>query len=53
MSFFAVFNLGSARLLTKVADGSAKNYLKKLVLKAVLETNITNFTKDTIKVLEP
>ena len=36
-----------------MADGSAKNYLKTLVLKAVLETNISGFTKDTIKVLEP
>ncbi|MGH1518502.1 hypothetical protein [Chryseobacterium sp. JK1] len=47
------FYIGAARLLTKIADGSAKNYLKTLVLKATLETNITNFTKNTIKVVEP
>ena len=49
MAFYA----GAARLLTKLADGSAKTYLKTLVLKAILETNISNFQKNTIKVLEP
>ncbi|MDE5492138.1 ADP-ribosyltransferase [Elizabethkingia meningoseptica] len=47
------FYIGAARLLTKIADGSIKNYIKTLVLKAVLETNISNFQKNTIKVLEP
>ncbi|WP_429935760.1 hypothetical protein [Chryseobacterium sp. MIQD13] len=47
------FYMGAAKLLTKIADGSVKNYLKTLVLKAVLETNISNFQKNTIKVLEP
>ena len=47
------FYIGAARLLTKIADGSAKTYLKTLILKAVLETNITNFQKNTLKVLEP
>jgi len=49
MAFYA----GAARLLTKLADGSAKTYLKTLVLKAILETNISNFQRNTIKVLEP
>ncbi len=47
------FYSGAAKLIAKMADGSAKNYLKTLVLKATLETNITNFQKNTIKVLEP
>ncbi|MDR2237385.1 MAG: hypothetical protein LBE92_14785 [Chryseobacterium sp.] len=47
------FYIGAAKLLVKIGDGSAKNYLKTLVLKAALETNISNFTKDTIKVVEP
>lgn len=47
------FYTGAAKLIAKMADGSAKNYLKTLVLKAALETNITNFQRNTIKVLEP
>ncbi|PRB03073.1 hypothetical protein CQ046_10990 [Chryseobacterium sp. MYb7] len=47
------FYSGAAKLIAKMADGSAKNYLKTLVLKAVLETNISNFQRNTIKVLEP
>ncbi|MDR6921415.1 hypothetical protein [Chryseobacterium sp. 2987] len=47
------FYIGAAKLLAKIGDGSARNYLKTLVLKAALETNISNFTKDTIKVAEP
>ncbi|RLJ31405.1 hypothetical protein CLU97_0823 [Chryseobacterium sp. 7] len=47
------FYSGAAKLIAKMADGSAKNYLKTLVLKAVLETNISNFQKNTIKVVEP
>ena len=46
------FYAGAARLLTKLADGSAKTYHKTLVLKAILETNISNFQKNTIKILE-
>ena len=46
------FYAGAARLLTKLADGSAKTYLKTLVLKAILETNISNFQRNTIKILE-
>ncbi|SFN64397.1 Papain fold toxin 1, glutamine deamidase [Chryseobacterium oleae] len=45
------FYLGAARLLTKIAEGEVKNYLKSLVIKVVLETNITNFTEDSIKLL--
>ena len=47
------FYNGAAKMIAKMADGSAKNYLKTLVLKAVLETNISNFQKNTIKVVEP
>lgn len=47
------FYTGAAKLIAKMADGSAKNYLKTLVLKAVLETNISNFQRNTIKVIEP
>ncbi len=47
------FYAGAAKLIAKMGDGSAKNYLKTLVLKAVLETNISNFQRNTIKVLEP
>jgi len=47
------FYIGAAKLLTKLADGSAKNYLKSLVIKAILETNISDFQKNTLKVLEP
>ncbi|MFP3595857.1 hypothetical protein [Chryseobacterium sp. SIMBA_029] len=45
------FYLGAAKLLTKIADVEVKNYLKSLVIKIVLETNITNFTEDSIKLL--
>ena len=47
------FYVSAAKLLTKAADGSAKTYLKTLVLKAILETNISNFQKNTVKVIEP
>ncbi|WP_126652886.1 hypothetical protein [Chryseobacterium aureum] len=47
------FYSGAAKLIAKMTDGSAKNYLKTLVLKAVLETNISNFQRNTIKVVEP
>ncbi|KFF22237.1 hypothetical protein [Chryseobacterium sp. JM1] len=45
------FYLGAARILTKITEGEVKNYLKSLVIKVVLETNITNFTEDSIKLL--
>lgn len=47
------FYISAAKLLTKLAEGSAKNYLKSLIIKAILETNISNFQKNTLKVLEP
>ncbi|RZJ63242.1 MAG: hypothetical protein EOO47_28725, partial [Flavobacterium sp.] len=43
----------AAKLLITVTKESAKNYLKSLVIKAILETNISNFQKSTLKVVEP
>lgn len=43
----------AAKLLITVTKESAKNYLKYLVIKAILETNISNFQKNTLKVVEP
>ncbi|MDP9958537.1 hypothetical protein [Chryseobacterium lathyri] len=47
------FYLGAARLLTKIAEGEVKNYLKSIVIKAILEINISSFTKDSIRIIEP
>ncbi|WP_326981810.1 hypothetical protein VUJ46_16455 [Chryseobacterium sp. MYb264] len=45
------FYIGAAKLLTKIAEGEAKNYLKSIVIKVALERNITNFTESSIKLL--
>lgn len=41
-----------ARLLSRATLAGTKNFLKACVLKLVLEINIANFTKNTVKVLE-
>lgn len=47
------FYLGAAKILTKIAEGEVKNYLKSIVIKAILEINISSFTKDSIRIVEP
>ncbi|MDQ0592009.1 hypothetical protein QFZ37_000378 [Chryseobacterium ginsenosidimutans] len=48
-----VFYLGAAKILTKIAEVEAKDYLKSIVIKAILEINISSFTKDSIRIIEP